>query len=989
MSEWLNPIAASGGEFIDSLPVTVLFLFLVNTENDILKRRISKRIITDTEYFVEIIKRGNGKVSSSIDASSRDEISCRVTNSVLKYLEFQGYDVDVITAGLPHSKEHLTDPLNWTTYEVAEAVCRRAAKLTNNDMLMYQAGLSTPKLNPLGGIEYLIKMLTGPKTVYRFIARFATLFNRVGKFKTTFNGHYQATITMDMSEDYPPLKDVCDYVQGILASIPTYWGLPAAEVQEKKCMCKPEPAYFKDDVEYEAKACEFEVHWQPPHSWYKRMRDNLSFRGMTSSVKDLEQKFRFLDQKNAELVARNRQLATVRELAISIDSVRTIDEALSLAVEQAREIDGVRFILVQKLDEAGEFVTTPYYSKFRNKYIVSAIKALGFDPEKELGENPTSKKLRFRFSKLKAAQDYIRNPRAMVFPSLAELLDGIWPRPLCEGIQRIMGVKKLVVVPLIIDGKSWGNMLYFLTKEVPTDILEMIGAHCAIAVKNILTFRRLEKGNQEAELARDKLEKSITKQKHIETELRQSEEYARTLANSLGIGLFVVDAETHEIVDANPAAIKQTGLSKDQMLGHICHAFVCPADKGKCPVLDLRQTVDFSERVLLTANGERLPIIKSVVPVTMRGRKYLLESFVSIKVQKRMEAELIEQKGLVERVLATIPNAVFLLDRNLQVIMANQAAYNVLKINNQEPANNLTGKSLKLNGLNQMLTNMINRGENSARIEFRHAIAEHERLLCADMFATLKNELLLVINDITEERERQERLYLTDRLASVGEMASGVAHELNNPLTSIIGLSNLLIEQETLDDTDAIKEDPTAIHSEAKRCAAIVKNLLAFARRHTPTRQPLNVANILEDVLKLRAYEHKSNNIAVKLKFPPYLPEVLADYFQMQQVFLNIVLNAETAMTDAHGRGTLEITGEFVNDHIRISFTDDGPGIPKENLRLIFNPFFTTKEVGKGTGLGLSICYGIVTAHGGKIYARSNYGQGATFIIELPVNAVK
>ena len=114
------------------------------------------------------------------------------------------------------------------------------------------------------------------------------------------------------------------------------------------------------------------------------------------------------------------------------------------------------------------------------------------------------------------------------------------------------------------------------------------------------------------------------------------------------------------------------------------------------------------------------------------------------------------------------------------------------------------------------------------------------------------------------------------------------------------------------------------------------------------------------------------------------LPKVLADYFQLQQVFLNIILNAEAAMIDAHSGGNLRITGEAVNKHVSISFTDDGPGIAKENIGLIFNPFFTTKEVGKGTGLGLSICYGIVTSHGGKVYARSEYGKGATFVVELP-----
>ena len=279
----------------------------------------------------------------------------------------------------------------------------------------------------------------------------------------------------------------------------------------------------------------------------------------------------------------------------------------------------------------------------------------------------------------------------------------------------------------------------------------------------------------------------------------------------------------------------------------------------------------------------------------------------------------------------------------------------------------------------------MNSKEKKASTEFRYSICSSEKVLLTNIFGMEEDDLLLVINDITEERQRQERLYLTDRLASVGEMASGVAHELNNPLTSIIGLSSLLTKQNIPDED---KEDLTAIHSEAQRCAMIVKNLLTFARKHETKRAPVQVTKIIEDVLQLRAYEHRAQDISIDNQLPDGLPEVPADYFQMQQLFLNIILNAETAMIDANGRGSLKITGEKADGHISVLFSDKGPGISKENMRQLFNPFFTTKEVGKGIGLGLSICYGIVTSHGGKIYARSEYGNGATFIVELPTKVV-
>jgi two-component system NtrC family sensor kinase len=239
-----------------------------------------------------------------------------------------------------------------------------------------------------------------------------------------------------------------------------------------------------------------------------------------------------------------------------------------------------------------------------------------------------------------------------------------------------------------------------------------------------------------------------------------------------------------------------------------------------------------------------------------------------------------------------------------------------------------------------------------------------------------------LFRDITERKRMEEQLIVTDRLASVGELASGIAHEINNPLTSIIGFSELLLGRDVPDD---IKEDLSIINREAQRAAGVARNLLTFARKHTPTKQAVSVDVVIQKTLELRAYEHRANNIQVNTHFASDLPEVMADAFQLQQVFLNIIINAEYFMLQAHGRGTLTITTERVGDIVRASLADDGPGIAPENLGHILDPFFTTKEVGKGTGLGLSICHGIITEHDGRIYAESQLGKGATLVIELPV----
>jgi signal transduction histidine kinase len=151
-------------------------------------------------------------------------------------------------------------------------------------------------------------------------------------------------------------------------------------------------------------------------------------------------------------------------------------------------------------------------------------------------------------------------------------------------------------------------------------------------------------------------------------------------------------------------------------------------------------------------------------------------------------------------------------------------------------------------------------------------------------------------------------------------------------------------------------------------------------------KQLTQINAIIEDVLKLRAYAHKSSCIEVERDLASDLPEIPLDHFQMQQVFINIVINAEYFMSQAHKKGTLTVTTKRQNSSVLVSFTDDGPGIAAENLGRIFDPFFTTKEAGKGTGLGLSICHGIVAEHGGQIYATSQPDKGATIFIELPIN---
>ncbi|MCD6552423.1 MAG: GAF domain-containing protein [Anaerolineae bacterium] len=245
--------------------------------------------------------------------------------------------------------------------------------------------------------------------------------------------------------------------------------------------------------------------------------------------------------------------------------------------------------------------------------------------------------------------------------------------------------------------------------------------------------------------------------------------------------------------------------------------------------------------------------------------------------------------------------------------------------------------------------------------------------------------ILNIRQDVTERRRLQAQLLQSGKLSAVGQLISGVAHELNNPLTSIMGYAELVQREASVDG--AIKADLRKIYEQAERSAHIVRKLLTFARQYPPMREKTDINRAIEKTIELLAYQLDVDNITIVRDLDPALPHTQADVHQLQQVFLNIINNAHQAMKQAHGRGTLTVRTRLVDEGqtIRITFADDGPGIPPSIITRIFDPFFTTKEIGEGTGLGLAICYGVVSEHGGRIWAKSEAGQGATFFVELPV----
>jgi len=250
-----------------------------------------------------------------------------------------------------------------------------------------------------------------------------------------------------------------------------------------------------------------------------------------------------------------------------------------------------------------------------------------------------------------------------------------------------------------------------------------------------------------------------------------------------------------------------------------------------------------------------------------------------------------------------------------------------------------------------------------------------------------------LLRDVTEHRRMDDRsrelyqqLLQSEKLAAIGQMVSSVAHELNNPLATILGWAERLQETPL---NDAGKRGVDVIQAESERAARIVRNLLMFSRRPS-TRAMVDLNKVVRDTLALKAYEEPTGDIATVTALAAGLPQVFADAHQMQQVLLNLTINAEQAMLTSHGRGTLVIRTwhDPKSNTVSLEVSDDGPGLSAEIKSRIFEPFFTTKEKGKGTGLGLTVAYAIVQEHSGRIRVDSEVGRGTTFVVELPADAM-
>jgi len=476
------------------------------------------------------------------------------------------------------------------------------------------------------------------------------------------------------------------------------------------------------------------------------------------------------------------------------------------------------------------------------------------------------------------------------------------------------------------------------------------------------------------------------------TDAVRARENLEVWLNSMSDCVIIVDADQTVQFMNTPAKQRFDGNAGARCWSILGKTAPCPS----CPINKPTNSESASQHVINI--GDREYDVVAAQLVDPDGSRSVIEVFRDITERQRMETALRQSEEKLRLMFESATQGVIVSDLNGNIVEVNQSA---LCMHGYDRKDEVIGRSA--------FEFIAEKDRTKARRNLKRAIEQDcvnniEYTLLrkdgtefdAELSAAVMRDasgtpigFVAITQDISErkraeerERQLQEQLNVSSRLASIGELAAGVAHEINNPLTAILGFSHLLLRKSA---DEKVRQDLEAIYSAAARAAKVVENLLTFARHREPQKQYADVNDVVRKTLELRAYELKTSNIEVITELAADLPKTMVDFHQIQEVFLNIVLNAEQAVTEANRGGKLRIKTEETNGCIRISFADNGPGIPIELLKKVFDPFFSLRRERGGTGLGLSVSHGIVTGHGGRIYAKSRPGKGATFFVELPV----
>ncbi|MBN1574636.1 MAG: PAS domain S-box protein [Deltaproteobacteria bacterium] len=475
--------------------------------------------------------------------------------------------------------------------------------------------------------------------------------------------------------------------------------------------------------------------------------------------------------------------------------------------------------------------------------------------------------------------------------------------------------------------------------------------------------------------------------------LQKSEEKYRLLVENLNDVIFNLDAEGN-ITYMNPVAERIFGYRTEDIIGNSFSKYVHPDDIGG--LMGSREetiggVLNPYEFRMVDKKGSIHHVRTSSRPIKKDSQHVgMIGVLTDITKKRKAEEALRESEGKYRTIINTIEDGYFEVDLKGSFTFFNESMMRMLGYDKE--------KMLGLNYRKYMTKEIADKVYLTFNEVFRtgvpaknadwRLIRKSKELIDIETSISLKRDdsygpigFFGIARDVTEKKKMEFQLLQTEKLSTMGTLMSGVAHELNNPLTSIIGYAQLLSKR---DVPDEIKEKLDVILRESIRSSKIVGGLLAFAREHKPERKTININDVLMESIKLREYDLKVSNVDIRTSLSRDLPQTYADPYQLQQVFINLINNARDAIEE-QDQGVLSISSYRENDNIVLEFEDTGPGIPEELVNRIFDPFFTTKEAGKGTGLGLSMAYGIIKEHNGTISVESKPGIGTKFIISIPI----
>jgi PAS domain S-box-containing protein len=475
------------------------------------------------------------------------------------------------------------------------------------------------------------------------------------------------------------------------------------------------------------------------------------------------------------------------------------------------------------------------------------------------------------------------------------------------------------------------------------------------------------------------------------TEQREKELRFTELFETLQEGVYFSTPEG-QLLDANPALVGMLGYTTKGELLAVDPGALSPDSTE--PVLGRmvsdRGVLRTREVKLRRKDGTTATFLDSSRAVwDTRGNIIRYQgTLVDVTEKRAMERQLVQQEEFRRRLLESFPDLILVVDLEERYTFVSSRVRDLL---GYQPEILLGKKISELADHSPELASLYHDVASSrqAFASTEYGARHHDgswRTMRASASQLFDAEAKLIgviisVRDITTERKLEQQVVQSERLAAMGAMIGGVAHELNNPLTAILGVSELMQDKVT---DESSRKQLGMLQQQARRAAEIVKDLTYFSRPPAPGKSGINLTEVVERTLTLYAYSLRKNNITVDFLREPGLPYAQGDPQQLMQVFLNLIVNAEQAIREARDGGTLRIRlGKSANS-VWASFQDDGTGIPAENLPLIFDPFYTTKRPGRGTGLGLSICKSVMKEHNGNVEAANALGGGAVFTVTLP-----